>query len=259
MPGTTLDRFERFLTLLSATAENADDVVGLAGMGSTAERSRVDEWSDHDFALVTVPGAEERYRRDLSWLPAADSLALTVVEHHGGVKAIYQDGHVLEFGITTVDGLAHWAGNVYEVFVDKGGVEEAFAAMMARPLPTGPRDDAADVRLVLTQVLIGMGRLRRGERLSAGESIRSEALAHLLRVLGRRLPGDRGQLDTLDPRRRFERVHPVLAERLAVALENDVEHVARELLQVAEEYLAPDWDDFPTQALASVRTRLGWS
>ena len=252
------ERFARFIDLLCETARTSPDIVGFVGMGSTAERHRVDEWSDHDFALVTVDGAQDRYRYDLSWLPGASDVALSVVEFHGGVKVIYDDGHVLEFGITSIDDLRHWAGNSYDVFYDAGGVAEAFAAMVARPLPTGERNDAADVRLVLTQVLVGIGRYRRGEVLSAGESVRSEALAHLLRVLGRRLPGDQRMLDTLDPRRRFELVHPQLAARIAAALDGDVESAARELLAIAEHQLGT-WEEFPHRGLAAVRNRLGWS
>ncbi|MDO7882314.1 hypothetical protein [Antiquaquibacter soli] len=251
-------RFDRFLDLLTATAAERDDIVGLAAMGSTADRSRVDEWSDHDFALVTVPGAEDGYRHDLSWLPAAESIAASVVEHHGGVKAIYDDGHVLEFGVTDLAGLEGWAGNAVDVLVDKGGLGEAIDRMLSRPLPSGPRDDRAEATLVLTQVLIGMGRYRRGEVLSAGESIRSEAVEHLLRVLGNRLPGDTARLDTLDPRRRFELVHPALGARIAEALSGDLESGAQELLRVTEEQLAPGWDEFPHRGLAAVRARLGW-
>ena len=197
-------------------------------------------------------------RKDLSWLPAAGSIALSLVEHHGGVKVIYDDGHVLEFGIASVESLRGWSGNAVRVLVDKGGVTEAVAAMVAKPLPTGERDDARDVRLVCTQVLIGVGRSRRGELLSAGQSVRAEAVAALLTVLGNRLPGERHLLDNLDPRRRFERVHPELAARIGAALEQDVERAARALIDIAQEHLAPDWDQFPHRGVAAVRRRLAW-
>src|SRR3954469_5170545 len=114
--------FERFLDALAQTAVARSDVIGLAGFASTAERTRADEWSDHDFAWITEPGAQDRYRHDLSWLPFAESIALSVVESHGGVKVIYDDGHVLEFGIGSLEQFSGWAGNAIEVIVDKGGV-----------------------------------------------------------------------------------------------------------------------------------------
>jgi len=251
-------RFDGFIAELRATAERTPDIVGFVGLGSTAQRYRADEWSDHDFALVTMEGAQDGFRRDLGWLPWSATIALSVVESHGGMKIIYDDGHVLEFGIASLPDLAHWSANAWEVFYDAGGVTETMAAVAARPLPTGEPDDARDIRLVLTQLLIGVGRARRGERLSAGVSIRSEAVAYLLTVLGRRLPGDRGALDSLDPRRRFDIVHPQIAERIEGAIRLDPESAAKEILAIAIEQLAPGWDDFPHRGVDAVRARLGW-
>lgn len=252
---TPLAAFEAYLSQLAAVAESRDDVVGLAGFGSTADRSRVDEWSDHDFAWVTAQGAQDAYRYDLSWLPGSEGIALSVVEHHGGVKVIYDDGRVLEFGITSLADLTNWAGNRIEVVVDKGGVAEAVAAILTAPLPEGEPDDARAIRLVLTQLLIGVGRYRRGEVLSAGRSIRDEATAYLLVALGRRLGGATERLDTLDPRRRFDFVHPTVAARIEAALRLDPEAAARELLAIGEENYG---DGFPTRGAEALRTRLGW-
>lgn len=248
--------FEAFLTALAETARTRDDVIGLAGFGSTADRERVDEWSDHDFAWITAPGAQDRYRHDLSWLPSTDTIALSVVEHHGGVKVIYDNGHVLEFGIGSLEEFSGWAGNAIDVIVDKGGVAAAVAAILGRDLPEGAPDASRAARLLLTQILIGVGRYRRGEVLSAGRSIRDEAAAQLLTALAARLPGDIQRLDTLDPRRRFEKVHPAIAAEIESALRSDPETAARGLLAIAETHLG---DLVPARGANAVRERLGWS
>lgn len=250
-------RFEDYLRRLGDVAASRDDVVGLAGFGSTADRTRVDEWSDHDFAWITASGAEDRYRFDLSWLPDASSIALSVVEHHGGVKVIYDDGHVLEFGITDLPSFRDWAGNRIEVVVDKGGVAEAVAEILAKPLPAG-RDDVRDIRLFCTQILIGMGRARRGEVLSGSRLIREDAVGRLLAVLGSRLPGDRDRLDTLDPFRRFDFVHPEVAARVESAIRMPLDDGARALADLAEELLADGWEDFPRAGITALRRKLGW-
>lgn len=247
--------FDRYLAELSAVAESKDDVVGLAGFGSTADRSRVDEWSDHDFAWVTAEGAQDSYRHDLSWLPGAESIALSVVEHHGGVKVIYDDGRVLEFGITSLADFTSWAGNRIEVLVDKGGVAEAVETILSAPLPEGERDARGAAPLILTQLLIGVGRYRRGEVLSAGRSIRDEATAYLLVALAAHLGGKTERLDTLDPRRRFDFVHPHIAAQIEAALRLDPEHAARALLGIAEDHLD---DVLPHRGVRAVRDRLGW-
>ena len=251
--------FERYLARLTAVAEERDDVIGLIGMGSTADLGRVDEWSDHDFAwMVTDAVAADRYRYDLSWLPDSEHIALSVVEHHGGVKVIYDDGHVLEFGIATLESFRHWAGNRTAVYVDKGGVTEANAELLARPLPEGPVDVPRSLRLLMTQLLIGAGRARRGEVLTAGLNIRAEAVGHLLVALGALLPGDTARLDTLEPRRRFEFVHPELAARIEGAVRHSPEDAARALLDLAEEQLGGR-PEFPREGAAAIRTRLGWA
>jgi hypothetical protein len=251
--------FERYLGRLAQVARDADDVIGLVGMGSTADLARVDEWSDHDFAwMVTDVAAADRYRYDLSWLPDADRIALSVVEHHGGVKVIYDDGRVLEFGIATIESFRHWAGNSVAVYVDKGGVADAVAELLARPLPEGPVDLARAMRLLMTQLLIGVGRARRGEVLTAGLNIRAEAVGHLLVACGTVLPGDVARLDTLEPRRRFEFVHPGLASRVEAAVRLSPEDAARALLDLAEEQLGAH-PEFPHEGAAAIRNRLGWS
>lgn len=252
-------RFEAYLERLAEIARADDDVVGLAAFGSTADRSRVDEWSDHDFAWITRPGAQERYRHDLSWLPDADRIALSVVEAHGGVKVVFDDGRVLEFGIADLASFRTWAGNRIEVLVDAGGVADAVEAILAAPLPTGERDDARDIRLFCTQLLIGVGRARRGEVLSGSRLIREDAVSRLLTVLGARLPGDASRLDSLDPFRRFDLVHPEVAARIEAAIRQPLDDGARTLVDLAEELLADGWDDFPHAGVAAIRRRLGWS
>jgi hypothetical protein len=251
--------FERYLARLAEVARDADDVIGLVGMGSTADLARVDEWSDHDFAwIVTDAAAADRYRYDLGWLPDAERIALSVVEHHGGVKVIYDDGHVLEFGLATLESLQHWWGRTVEIYVDKGGVDAALASMVAKPLPEGPLNLARTLRLVMTQLLIGVGRARRGELLTASLNIRTEAVGHLLVALASTLPGDTDRFDAFEPRRRFEFVHPELAARIETAVRLSPEDAARALLDLSEEQLGAN-PEFPHEGAAAIRSRLGWS
>jgi hypothetical protein len=73
------------------------------------------------------------------------------------------------------------------------------------------------------------------------------------------MPGDRRDLlDSLEPRRRFELMHPDAGRRIVAALAADVEPAARGLLELAEQELAPGWGDFPAEAVVALRRRLGW-
>ncbi|MDF1478657.1 hypothetical protein PYV02_06120 [Leifsonia sp. H3M29-4] len=252
---TTSPEFLAFLDELTETARRSPAVVGLVAFGSTAHRVRADEWSDHDFAWLTETGVEERYRASLSWLPNAASIALSVVEHHGGVKVIYDNGHRLEFGIADVRSFATWAGAPIEVLVGDETVHAA-AAAVAASRPEGEVDAAREIRLFLTQVHSGLGRARRGETLSASGLVRFEAVNHLARAIAARLPGDATRLDPLDPRRRFEVVHPGIGETLERTVRLPVDDAARALLDLAERELAHGWSEFPRAGFDILRRQL---
>ena len=145
MPPSVIDRFERYLNAVVERLAADPRVVGVVAMGSTAERERVDEHSDHDIAIVTLPGHQEALRRERTWLPDAERLVLDVVEWHGGGKLIFDDGRVVEFGVATTDELAGWAVHHHEVLLDRGGVADA----VARAVAQSPRNADADLATTL--------------------------------------------------------------------------------------------------------------
>jgi hypothetical protein len=257
MPATPPHSFEERLHELVAAARARPEIVGLVGFGSTAERSRADEWSDHDLAVITTPGTEPPLRHELDWLPHPERIALAVVDGHDAVSVITDAGEVLEFGVATLEDFAGWAGNRAEVLLDRGGVAAVVESMLEHPAPSASVDVGQETRIALVKLLVGAGRARRGELLTANRNIRGEALEHLLAAWAAALPGDRRALDSLDPHRRFETVHPQLAARVDRALRLDPEAVARALLELAEETLGHR-HDFPAAGVAAIRRRLGW-
>ncbi|WP_448811455.1 hypothetical protein [Agromyces bauzanensis] len=256
---TAATRFEAFLRAVEANLADRTDVVGVVGMGSTAERERVDEWSDHDVAVITADGCQDVYRPARTWLPHPDRIALEVHEHHGGVKVVYDDGYVVEYGVASLDELGDWAANAYDVVLDRGGVAETMAAIAARPAPEGVPDLEREIGLVLAFALIGVGRARRGEGLSANSLVRGAAVAALLCAVAAGIPPATGaRLDSLDPARRFEGAYPEIAQRIDRALADDVETCARALVDLAVELFGTGERGVPPRALAAVRNRLGW-
>jgi hypothetical protein len=191
-----------------------------------------------------TPGAEDRYRYDLTWLPDADRIIASAVEHHGGVKVVYDDGHRLEFGIADVRTFSGWAGSPAHVLVGDDAVREA-TGTVTRARPSGAPDPQRERTLFLTQLASGIGRAHRGEVLSASGLIRGEAVEHLLRAATAAV--DDPRLDALDPRRRVEYVLPGLAHELELACRLDPLGAAAALLAIAEHHLGTD------RALETVR------
>ncbi|MCC7207592.1 MAG: hypothetical protein IT323_09805, partial [Anaerolineae bacterium] len=89
-----------FIDALRTRLEADPRVVGLVLLGSTADKSHApDEYSDHDFFVITTPGAQEHFRTHLDWLPDPDSIVLAVRETAHGLKILYTSGHILEFAV----------------------------------------------------------------------------------------------------------------------------------------------------------------
>jgi hypothetical protein len=254
----TPEQHRAWLEATLATLSQRDDVVGVVGMGSTADASRVDEWSDHDVAIVVTPGAEERYRGTTDWMPQPEHVVLVLEEHHGGGKAVYDDGHFVEWGVATLDSLATWAAEDYTVFLDRGGVTQVMEQVASTPFPSNAPDATRDAALFLTALLHGVGRARRGENLSAGDIIRGDAVRALLRAARARSDTDLSVLDRLDGLRRVERAFPDLAAQIAAAIAEYPEPAARALLGIAERQLGVGEGGLSPAGRTAIMRRLGW-
>ena len=176
-----------------------------------------DEWSDHDFFLISQPGEQEELRQDLRWLPAHERIAFSFRETEHGLKVLYDDGHMLEFAVFDVDEIALAGVNRYRVAPRsrrrRGGVRRTCATTRGRSTTTITSSGWS-----LTAALVAMGRGRRGEVLSAAFLV-TWGLTYLTRLLARVVPAENASiLDNFDPLRRFERAYPALGEELAVAV-----------------------------------------
>ena len=231
--------YRRFGEHLRSWAEAHPDVIGLVAVGSMAEQGRMpDEWSDHDFWVVTNDTAADTIRDDPSWLPDADRIVLVYAETEHGRNVIYDDGHLIEQAVFKDSELEIARANDYRVLVDKAGIEDR---MVAISRSTAATQSAVDFDTTfgrfIGQLVIGLTRCGRGELLSADSMIRKWAMENLLTLLGQVSPPEKVDLlDNLDPRRRFEAAFPVLGTRLAEA--PTLPETATVMLDIAEEYLS---------------------
>jgi len=174
-----------------------------------------DDWSDHDFFLISQPGRQERLRDDLTWLPAHERITFSFRETEHGLKVFYDDGHMLEFAVFDLDEIGLAGVNRYRVLLDRGGVEEACARRRDARRPQHGDDHLFG--MIVSAALVAVGRARRGEVLSAAFLV-TWGLTYLTRLLARVLPAENASiLDDLDSLRRFERAYPALGEELADA------------------------------------------
>jgi hypothetical protein len=257
------ESFEGLSAGLSDGVRARDGLFGLVLLGSASEdgAERRDEWSDHDFFALIEPGRGGEIRPDLSWLPARERIVLTAREGEIGFVAVYDDGHVFEFALSEVAELAGAvAGDATVVLDDEAGsVAGLIESARTKAAASDRFDPENDARLVLVKLLIGVGRIRRGELLNGGHLVRTWAVQHLIRAIRGRFSDRSTTLrDTIDPVRRFERDFPEWGVRIAELLDHPAEDAAYGLFRFAREVLEPGWSGFPSCAADAVADRLGW-
>jgi hypothetical protein len=250
--------YERFTADLDRALQADPRVLALVAVGSMAGRDPApDRWSDHDFFVVVTPGEQESFRTDLAWLPGRDQIAFSYRETAHGVKVVFRDGHLVEFAVFDPDELAFARINRYRLLFDRERIGERLARVARATVGSAQAAAPADDWLVgqfLTNLLVGVGRHCRGEKLSGRQFVKTSALTHLIVLLAKHLDSPaRGLLDSLDPFRRFERVFPSLGRELDAILEQDTPDAARALLNLAVRELP---ERFPSEAVEVVRVRL---
>jgi len=256
--GVNSDDFRAFTSALVDRAVTDERVVGLVAVGSMAERDYApDEWSDHDFFLVTQPGEQDAFRTDLSWLPRADEIVLSFRETEHGLKVVYEDAHLIEFAVFSVEELRVAPVDRHRVLLDRGGVADGLVVISREQSSAPRRDGARAFDLLLSHVLVGPGRHCRGETLSGAFFVRSLAVSDLVSLVTATLPAENETLlDGLDPLRRFELVYPEIAREIDELSHVDTLTAARGMLALAERELRSTRPELPWRALDVVRASL---
>lgn len=256
------DAYYAFIDRLSANLQADDRVQGLVLLGSTANQSHApDKWSDHDFFVITASGAQEEYRIRFDWLPDHAEIILTVRETSHGLKVLYASGHILEYAVFDLAEIALAKANDYRVTFDRGGVAAAMQAIATAPHTESYTQDnlRRDMGMFLCLLVVGAGRVARGEAISGQVFIRTYAVGHLLAALAHAVAGaDIDRLDNLDPLRRFEQVFPQIGAEINAALVLPPMESALSLLDVYVRNLH-DADGYSGAAVEAVREFLAQS
>jgi hypothetical protein len=250
------DDYQRLTERLRERLAADERVLGLVALGSmAAQDTQPDRWSDHDFFVIVRTGDQEAFRRDLSWLPDAEDLVLSYRETAHGLKALYRNGHLLEFAVFDPAEIHLARVNRYRVLLDRGGIAEALARVREETVAwtaTSAMGDVERFGQFLANLLVAAGRSARGESLS-GRQFVGHALQHLAVLLARHVPKEVDHpLDDLDPLRRFERSWPALGRELNAMLEGPPGRAAQGLLEIARRELAGRLPGYPAAAVAVV-------
>ena len=209
-----VQRIQHRLQSIGAALAARDDALALLALGSVGcETERMDEWSDLDFFVVVRDGAKAHYIDDLSWLAAAHPLVWHFQNTPDGHKALMADGLFCEFAVFEVRELTDIPYAPGRFVWRREEVPDSLATPR-RPLP-GPADERWLVGEALSNLLVGLQRHARGERLAAMRMVQVSALDRVLELLERGGGPPSAQRDPFNVDRRVELRLPAAAANLA--------------------------------------------
>ncbi len=247
-----IEAYYQFIDDLRESLETRDEVLGLVLLGSTANQSHLpDNYSDHDFFVITKTGLQARYRQDLSWLPDSESIVFWYRETDHAVKVLYQSGHLLEVAVFDPEELKIAKVNDYRLVFDKANLQAIVEATYYPEHPT--LDDRFLWGQFLSHLVVGYGRLQRGEALTARFFLTFLCVTDIAHLMIKHLPTTQPeQLDTLDPLRRLEVAYPILGKQLNTILSLTLDDVSLRLHQFVHDELIPHIPDAPVDALDAI-------
>ena len=207
-PETLLNR----LNEIGRSLARSEGGLALIGLGSVGlETQRLDEFSDLDFFAIVQPGQKAAFLAELSWL-AIVPIAYAFRNTADGYKLLYADGIFCEFAVFEPQELS-------KIPFAPGRIvwkADALAAEIGQPVfraTVGHEHQDPEWLLgeALTCLYVGLGRYRRGEKLSAQRFIQHYAVDRLLELA----PFFYGEsqaapADAFSPERRVEQRYPEL-------------------------------------------------
>ncbi len=178
-PALLLARIDAIGASLAASG-HALALIALGSIGRDTDR--LDAWSDLDFFAIVEPGQKARYIEQLDWLDAAHPLAWHFQNTRDGHKALMADGVFCEFAVFEPAELESIPFAPGRIVWKRAGVDDAIAAPR-RPLPVnGLPDEVWIVGEALSNLLVGLQRWHRGEKLAAMRMVQSHALDRLIEL-----------------------------------------------------------------------------
>lgn len=213
--------------------------LALIGLGSVGmEQDRLDEYSDLDFFVVAADGCKEGLIQDITWLSSVHPVAYAFQNTPDGCKVLFEDGIYGEFAIFSVLELESAAYAEGRIVWQVPEFDEAYCRPR-RALPVSePRSVEWLLGEALTCLYVGLGRYRRGEKLSASRFVQGFAVDRVVELAASLEAEKPSFRDPFTPDRRFEQRFPETASALGAFMQgyDATPESARAILEFLEQH-----------------------
>ena len=252
------DQYQKFTRELTRRLESDDRVLALIALGSMASEEYRDQWSDHDFWVITIPDAQKTFLDNLSWLPDYRDIAIALRQATQYYTVLYREGHIAEFAVFDIHQLAQGKLNKYQLLFDKQNIHEQIQQISDK---TAAQQSTVDTPFefgnFIVYLWVGLTRYWRGEKMSSHKYLTQYALDALLSLIVTHIPPQNENIvDSLDARRRFEVAYPDLQEELDMWSLCEAPELATRLLNVAERTLSEVLPGYSHQVVTALHQQI---
>ncbi|MFT3890760.1 MAG: hypothetical protein QM730_03930 [Anaerolineales bacterium] len=189
--------------------------LALIGLGSVGEElHRMDEYSDLDFFVIVEAGYKRRYIDDLDWLSNINPIAYHFLNSPDGYKLLFADGIFCEFAVFELQELETIPFAPGRIVWKREDALENLHRPAKEPIHAARKSKEFLVGEAITNLYVGMGRDKRGEKLSASRFIQGYAVDRLVELAEYIEPEQNVTRDIFVNERRFEARHPLVAKEL---------------------------------------------
>jgi len=194
--------------------EQSDHALALIGLGSVGlELERLDAYSDLDFFVIVEPGYKQIYLDDLQWLSTLCPIAYCFANTKDGYKVLFADGIFCEFAVFEPDELQAIPFAPGRIVWKQPHIPTTLSQPVIVPASPPKRNPDWLLGEALTNLLIGLAREKRGEKLSAMRFIQGYAVERVLELADYVEVAQGVAQDTFANERRFEQRYPGVARQ----------------------------------------------
>lgn len=200
---------------IGRSLEQSGHALALISLGSVGlELERMDDWSDLDFFAIVEQGHKLRYLNNLDWLSSLCPIAYYFQNTKDGHKLLFADGIFCEFAVFERSELCSIPFARGRVVWKQAHVEDSIGGPVVQSASVSSPDVDWLVGEALTNLYVGLGRFRRGEKLSAARFIQHYAVDRILDLSALIEQERQVARDLFANDRRFEQRFPGLAKEL---------------------------------------------
>jgi lincosamide nucleotidyltransferase B/F len=221
------------LDAIGQSLEQHPHALALIGLGSVGlEQERLDEYSDLDFFVIVEANCKADFIQNPEWLTRVAEVAFYFQNTQDGYKLLYADGVFCEFAVFELAELETIPFAAGRVIWKRPNVQDNLATPQQASTIKQANPDWL-LGEALTNLLIGLKRFARGEKLSAARFVQQYALDKVVALSSSIEQANTGLADAFNPERRFEQRFPNTAAHLA-AMHQGYEHTPASALAILD-------------------------